>query len=233
MAGTDPGERAVTVTLGPGESCVIHNPGAGELVIVADTCAPIEADEPAAADTGLGRAPARRKRGVLAMFPARGGRPVDQRPDVQLSGNAKRLYEHLCSISAQGVMPTNFDLSGVLNFASETAVVLALKELTETGWISRFRKHKYREITITGPGGKAHAVLKSATGRRAETFETVLAYLRITGDEIKARNGRAKDHQGFIIDGRMKATREDLLTRANIRRENNGLALFDRQVLQK
>ncbi|MCH8197440.1 MAG: hypothetical protein IH904_05095 [Proteobacteria bacterium] len=232
MAGTEPGARAVTVTLGPGESCVIHNPGAGELVIVADTCAPIEADEPPAGDTGLGRAPARRKRGVLAMFPAPAARSVDTRTDTQLNDNAKRLYAHLCSIKALGVMPTNFALSDVLDFASQTTVVLALKELIAKGWIKREHRHKYRKITLPLI---AHAVLESATGRghRTETFEMVVAYLRATGDEIKALNGRAKDHQGFIINGRLNATREDLLTRANIRRQKNRLPPFNLRLSHK
>jgi len=232
MAGGEPGEGAVTVTLGPGESCEIKNTGAGELVIVADTCAPIEADEPPAGATGLGRAPARRKRGVLAMFPAPAARSVDTRTDAQLNDNAKRLYAHLCSIKALGVMPTNLVLSEVLNFSSETTVVLALKELIAKGWIKREHRHKYRKITLPVAG---LAVLESATGRghRTETFEMVLAYLRHTGDDIKTVNGRHKDHQGFILNGRMKATREDLLTRANVRRKNNGRALFDRRVLHK
>ncbi len=226
MAGNEPGARAVTVTLGPGESCVIHNPGAGELVIVADTAAPIETDQPAAGDTGLGLAPARRKRGVLAMFPAPADRSVDTRTDAQLNDNAKRLYAHLCSIKALGVMPTNLVLSEVLDFASETTVDLALKELNAKGWIEREHRHKYRKITLPLVG---QAVLESATGRGhlTETFEMVVAYLRATGDEIKTLNGRAKDHQGFIINGRLNATREDLLTRANIRRKKNGLAPFN------
>lgn len=233
MGGAEPGERAVTVTLGPGGSCEIKNTGTGELVIVADTRETIEADALAAGDTGLGRAPSRHKGGVLAMFPAPADRPVDPRTEAPLSNNAERLYAHLCSISALGVMPTNLVLSDVLDSASDTTVVLALKELIEMGWISRYRKHKYREITLSGPGDvEPLAVLKSLTGRAA-TFEIVLAYLRSTGDEIKALNGRGKDHAGFIINGRMKATREDLLTRANIRRQKNRLAPFDRQLLHR
>ena len=61
----------------------------------------------------------------------------------------------------------------------------------------------------------------------------VLAYLRATGDEIKALNGRGKDHQGFIINGRMKTNREDLLTRANMRRQKNGLAPFNLRLSHK